>query len=226
MRAIPPSEGFCHGIELDDQKIVTLSRYLYQHVRPMSEVIQNPGSGFPQREPRMDRTPQVAQTGAQVEVQDKQESGDVEMTVKPLTKGKRRILSERTPQREHETHRKWNSRHKCQGHHGVSSPWMLEESVTAGAEPWPRLSSWRQGNHRKRRKQVLPSMERPCALELQRGSRRQENSKNRLPSMTNGGPTNPPEEWVESCARPRRGIDGVHCCRNGPGKKDSGPEIV
>ena len=34
VRAIPPSEGFCHGIELDDHKIVTLSRYLYQHARP------------------------------------------------------------------------------------------------------------------------------------------------------------------------------------------------
>ena len=46
VRAKPPSVGFCHGIELDDHKIVTLSRYLYQHARPMSEIIQNPGSGF------------------------------------------------------------------------------------------------------------------------------------------------------------------------------------
>ena len=34
VRAIPPSEGFCHGIELDDQKIVTRPRYLVQHARP------------------------------------------------------------------------------------------------------------------------------------------------------------------------------------------------
>ena len=86
VRAILPSERFCHGIELDDQKIVTLSRYLHQHVRPMSEVIQNPGSGFSEREPRMDRTPQVVQTAGQVEVQDKQESGDVEMTVRTVSK--------------------------------------------------------------------------------------------------------------------------------------------
>ena len=65
---------------LDDKKIVTLSRYLFQHVRPMSEGIQNPGSGFSQREPRKDRTPQVSKTGAQVVMQDKQEGGEVEKT--------------------------------------------------------------------------------------------------------------------------------------------------
>ena len=47
VRAIPPSEGFCHAIELDDQKIVTLSRYLYQHARPMSEVIPDPWKWIP-----------------------------------------------------------------------------------------------------------------------------------------------------------------------------------
>ena len=67
VRAIPPSEGFCHGIEFD--------------ARPMSEVIQNPGSGFPQRESRLDRAQQATLTGTQVETRDKQEGGDVDMTV-------------------------------------------------------------------------------------------------------------------------------------------------
>ena len=64
----------------NDHKIVTLSRYLYQHARPMSEVIQNPGSGFPQRESRTDKAQQASLTGTQVETRDKQEGGDVDMT--------------------------------------------------------------------------------------------------------------------------------------------------
>ena len=99
-------------------------------------------------------------------------------------------------------------------HHGVSSPWMLEETVTAATEPCLRLSNWRHGNHRKRRKQVLSSLEHPCALELQRGSRRRrkENSENRLPCGQNtwrsDQSTQTYEEWVESCARPRRWVEG------------------
>ena len=77
VRAIPSSEGFCHGVELYDQKIVTLSRYLFQHVRPVSEVIQNPGSGFRQREPRVDK-----QGDVDVET-DKKKATDLERTASP-----------------------------------------------------------------------------------------------------------------------------------------------
>ena len=44
VRGVLPLEGFCHGAELDDKKIVTLSRHLYQHARPVSEGIRDPGN--------------------------------------------------------------------------------------------------------------------------------------------------------------------------------------
>ena len=83
---------FCPVVELHDQKIVTLSRYLYQHARPLSEVIQSAGNGFRQREPGVDKVPPVAQVG----VQDKHGDVDVEMTV-TTDRTRRRISSERLP---------------------------------------------------------------------------------------------------------------------------------
>ena len=53
---------------------MTLSRSLFQHVTPVSEVLQNPGHGFLQRERRVDEVRPVAHVG----VPDKE--GHVEMT--------------------------------------------------------------------------------------------------------------------------------------------------
>ena len=135
VRAIPPSEGFGHVVELDNQKIVTLSRYLFQHVRPMSEVIQNLGNGFPQREPRGDKVPPTAQVG----VPDKQ--GDVE---KGVTTDKRKTTDlERTasPARA----RSMSKFHvvlsqKCKETTWGFKPRMQEGMETAATEPWLRLS--------------------------------------------------------------------------------------
>ena len=56
----------------------------------------------------------------------------------------------------------------------------------AATEPWQQPSSWRQEIRLRRRKRMLLSMERPCGLDLLRGSRRKENSKIRLPLTING----------------------------------------
>ena len=135
MRAIPPSEGFGHVVELDNQKIVTLSRYLFQHVRPMSEVIQNPGNGVPQREPRGDKVPPTAQVGVpdkQGDVEkgvttDKRKTTDLERTASPARAGtvsKFHVVLSKSAKKQLD----------------VSSPWMQEGMVTAATEPWLRLS--------------------------------------------------------------------------------------
>ncbi|CAE8587798.1 unnamed protein product [Polarella glacialis] len=51
IRATPPSEGWCHGIEIENGKVVTLSRYIAQRPQQQkSEAMAKAGNGF-QRDP-------------------------------------------------------------------------------------------------------------------------------------------------------------------------------
>ena len=116
----------------------------------------------------MDRAQQATLTGTQVEIRDKQEGGDVDMT----TATDKREAEEL--ERRARTMSKVNvelSRKSKETPWGFT-PWMLEEMVIAATEPWQQPSSWRQEIRLRRRKRMLLSMKRPCGLELLRGSRR------------------------------------------------------
>ncbi|CAE8741494.1 unnamed protein product [Polarella glacialis] len=60
IRATPPSEGWCHGIEIENGKVVTLSRYIVQRPqRQKSEAMAKAGNGF-QRDPVTAKPPAPA----------------------------------------------------------------------------------------------------------------------------------------------------------------------
>ena len=150
VRAIPPSEGFGHVVELDNQKIVTLSRYLFQHVRPMSEVIQNLGNGFPSVSPEGTRYRQQRRLGCRTNKATLRRES-------PLTRGRRRISSERPPRREHAAcpNFMWCSRKSAKKQLGDSSQgcrrgWRLQP-------PSPGCDFPEQVRRRRRRhRQVQP----------------------------------------------------------------------
>ncbi|CAE8584053.1 unnamed protein product [Polarella glacialis] len=70
IRATPPSEGWCHGIEIENGKVVTLSRYIVQRPQQQkSEAMAKAGNGF-QRDPVTANPPAPAPKDGKTEKMD------------------------------------------------------------------------------------------------------------------------------------------------------------
>ena len=218
VRAIPPSEGFCHGIEVDDHKIVTLSRYLYQHARPMSEVVQNPGSDSFQRESRMDRAQQATLTGTQVETRDKQEGGDVDMTTATDKRKAEELERTDSPARARartmskinvELSRKsketpWGFHTMDAGGDGDCGYRALAAALKLAAGDPPEKAKANAAKHG-------ASLRARAATWIKKKGKFKDSFAvdDKWTEQMEAGPIPQTyDEWVESCARPRRWIDG------------------
>ena len=218
VRAVPPSEGVCHGIELDDHKIVTLSRYLYQHARPMSEVIQNPGSGFPQREPRTDKAQQASPTGTRVEAQDKEEGEDVDMTT---TTDKRKAEElERTDSPARARARTMSKNTVELSRKNKETPWGFH-TVDAGGDGdcgyRALAAAFKLAAGESPEKAKASAAKHGASLRARAATWIKKKGKfkdsfavdDKWTEQMEAGPIPKTyDEWVESCARPRRWIDG------------------
>ncbi|CAE8653111.1 unnamed protein product [Polarella glacialis] len=230
IRATPPSEGWCHGIEIENGKVVALSRYIVQRPQQQkSEAMVKAGNGF-QRDPVTAKPPAPAPKDGKTE--EMEVDGEDKMDEKggmnendPLEKTETRteakndiIAAASTPARSQVRTEAKNDIDAKRA--SLSAPWGLQELGPGGDGDCGYRAigvAYGLSNGETVEKVITEAKKLGATLRARATARLRQKKKFKdsfaVDDMWTTGTEDGPiptsyEEWLIATARPRRWIDG------------------